>query len=614
MSHTQPTLVHLIVDLDPVKAKWRRFGTFLDISDDELESIEVDCHNCEDKLREVCRKWLQTQPAGTWTDIIEALENMGRYDIVKDIRTKHFPEELKKKRKRKPKKKKSDSLAYQNVDTTIEDEQSTQREVSFDTKPIIIPLLLLYCKFDNIFSSMQTDLNRFLNAGRLNFEQFNRFVCNFFSISLIKISFSGNTDRIDALFKTLGDQFNCFHTTLLHGIDYSYLKNAYNKQIIAYDNDVDVFVKEKFIVELKDMIETTQTENFPGTVVILKLGNFWDDRKVSNLNHLVKKLFGHNAALLKLVRIHHSLLTIVYKTPTWLGLSLILNAARVSKEVAYTRIRSVQVGRILLRFRQKGSPFERLMMIPEGPDPQEIQFLFDIGANINTRNIYGTMPVHRAMVFKFHHALRKLLCLSRKQMASIDHMSGFIIDGAHIPGYRHCIFLLLKYGVNPNSLNLTGETPLLLASWRGDEKLVSLLLRWKADPNIPSQDGVTALYAASQDGYVACVKLLLKHNANPNINDTMAGMGKSPLYMACQGGHYKCAELLLKANADPNVQKTNGATPLYIVSHDGNNKIIKLLLRFNADPNILRYDGFSPALIARIKGHNECLESLLYSE
>ncbi len=403
MSHTQPTLAHLLVDLDPAKAKWRRFGTLLDISDDELESIEVDCHKCEDKLREVCRKWLQTQPAGTWTDIIEALENMGRYDVVKDIRMKHFPEEMKKKRKRKPKKKKSDSFAYQNVDTTIQDEQSTQKEVSFDAKPIIIPLLLLYCKFDNIFSSMQTDLNRFLNAGRLNFEQFNRFVWNFFSISLIKISLSGNTDQIDALFKALGDHFNCFHTTLLHGIDYNYLENAYNKEIIAYDNDLEVFVKEKSIVELKYMVQTTETEKVPGSVVILKLGNFWDDRNVSNLDHLVKKLFGHNAALLKLVRIHHSLLTIVYKTPTWSVISLIVNAARVKEEVAYAQIYSVQVGRIVLRFKQKGSPFDRLMMVPK---PQEIQFLFDIGVNINTRDVHGAMPVHSAIRSK--HALRKL--------------------------------------------------------------------------------------------------------------------------------------------------------------------------------------------------------------
>ena len=598
MADTKPKLLELLRYTSQIRSSWEKFGTFLDISHDDLEAINRDKHDCEAKMTAVCNKWLQVNPQGTWQDITMALEKMGRNDILEKINKSKLVMES------KPKKTCIDfQLASMNESTDADNK-------IFDAKQIKTPLVLLYGKYIDVLSTLQAGLTRRLDSNQIDIQHFSSFLSNFFQVQCAIGNLETENDPIDAVFHPIKDNLNCFDTLLLNNINQIYLGNAYEKKIVAYEDDLQKFEKDNSILDLERTVEKWHKQNVSGVVVVIKLGEFWNDKSIGNLNHLVRKLFGHNAALLKLVRIHHSLLTIVYKTPTWLVLSLIINAAHVNKEVAYAQIHSVQVGRILLRFQQKGSPFERLLMIPK---PQEIQFLFDIGANINTE-IRDALPMHTAMVFNSPHALRKLLSLSRKQMASIDHMSGFIIDGAHIPGYRHCIFLLLQYGIDPNSQNHLGETSLLLASWRGDEKLVSLLLRWKADPNISSKDCVTPLYAASQDGYVACVKLLLKHNANPNIQDTMAGWGKSPLYMACQEGYYECAELLLKANADPNVQKTNGATPLFIASHAGNNKIIKLLLRFNADPNISTYDGISPAQIARHSGHTECLESLLYSE
>ena len=54
MSYTKPSLPHLLVELDPVKAEWKMFGTFLPISTHDLDAIDKDRHECEEKLREKC--------------------------------------------------------------------------------------------------------------------------------------------------------------------------------------------------------------------------------------------------------------------------------------------------------------------------------------------------------------------------------------------------------------------------------------------------------------------------------------------------------------------------------------------------------------------------------
>ena len=65
------------------------FGTFLQISSDDLDAIDKDEHECEEKLREVCKKWLQGNSNASWEDIIMALEKKRRYDIRDEISRKH---------------------------------------------------------------------------------------------------------------------------------------------------------------------------------------------------------------------------------------------------------------------------------------------------------------------------------------------------------------------------------------------------------------------------------------------------------------------------------------------------------------------------------------------
>ena len=275
-------------------------------------------------------------------------------------------------------------------------------------------------------------------------------------------------EPVKAEWKMFGT-FLKIQTLLLQNIDDLYLNKMHERDITSYNKEIETFERDNCITDFKHMVEDCQIQEPRGVVVVLKLGHFWNDRNVKNLNHLVRKLFGHNASLLKLVEIHHSVLTIVYKAPSWAVLPLIVSVARVKEEVAFAAIHSIQIGTLLLNLHSKDGPSKRLTMLSSiGDRPNEIQFLYDLGVNINEGAIVT------ALVFKRTHALKKLLMLGGDPDKPLLNANFF--------GFSHCVFLLLYHGANPNIRNPKNETPILLASSRGDYKIISLLLHWKATP------------------------------------------------------------------------------------------------------------------------------------
>ncbi len=64
-----------------------------------------------------------------------------------------------------------------------------------------------------------------------------------------------------------------------------------------------------------------------------------------------------------------------------------------------------------------------------------------------------------------------------------------------------------------------GETPLIVASARGDLFDMRLLMAAGCDCNATSHDGATALMEAAAVGYIDCVKFLVEHQANVKLAD-----------------------------------------------------------------------------------------------
>ena len=78
------------------------------------------------------------------------------------------------------------------------------------------------------------------------------------------------------------------------------------------------------------------------------------------------------------------------------------------------------------------------------------------------------------------------------------------------------------YGIEPLTINSKkewGNSPLKIASVRGNVVLVKALLNAGAEVNMENEDQYTALHHAVSQGHVEIVEVLLVNGANPKLKD-----------------------------------------------------------------------------------------------
>jgi uncharacterized protein len=123
-----------------------------------------------------------------------------------------------------------------------------------------------------------------------------------------------------------------------------------------------------------------------------------------------------------------------------------------------------------------------------------------------------------------------------------------------------------------NSLNASGFCPLLLATYRNQDKTVKFLLKQKVDVNQTSGEG-TPIIAAAYKGNISIVKMLLKNGAQVNAT---GHDGATALIFATQNGDEVLIKLLLKNNADVNVKDVQGKTAIDYAKYSTNKNLIAL--------------------------------------
>lgn len=124
-----------------------------------------------------------------------------------------------------------------------------------------------------------------------------------------------------------------------------------------------------------------------------------------------------------------------------------------------------------------------------------------------------------------------------------------------------------------NSKNKDGYSPLILACYYGNIKVVSFLIDKINSVNGSSQYG-SALMAAVVKGNLDVVKLLLDKNADPNITDNK---GVSALHYAVMFKNIEITKVLIEAKADKNIKDNNGKSPLDYANMLKDENIISIL-------------------------------------
>jgi len=99
-----------------------------------------------------------------------------------------------------------------------------------------------------------------------------------------------------------------------------------------------------------------------------------------------------------------------------------------------------------------------------------------------------------------------------------------------------------------------GNTGLIIAINRSDERWTAFLLNKGADPNLAGKSGDTPLIAAARVGFEPAVEWLIGLGAKV---DAANRMGETPLIIAVQQRHLPVVRTLLNQNANPD--KTDSA-------------------------------------------------------
>src|SRR4030095_2797937 len=144
---------------------------------------------------------------------------------------------------------------------------------------------------------------------------------------------------------------------------------------------------------------------------------------------------------------------------------------------------------------------------------EAIPILLARGANPNTSGQYGT-PLCLA-IDKWDTIAIRMLLEDPRTDASLARRDGR--TPIHLPEFSDSKFNagiaegLLKRGAAINSVNSSGQTPLMRTSWTGSEKWVAFLVKHGADIHVKNAAGETAYVRAAQRGRLEIMKMLEEH-------------------------------------------------------------------------------------------------------
>lgn len=155
---------------------------------------------------------------------------------------------------------------------------------------------------------------------------------------------------------------------------------------------------------------------------------------------------------------------------------------------------------------------------------------------------------------------------------------------------------LLRRGFDPDTVDAKGQSGLLLALKNdADKALAGLLTSKKINVELRNAQDESPLMLASIKGNTEAVKALLARDAD--VNKT----GWTPLHYAVSAGNPQqidIVRLLLENHAYIDAPSPNGTTPLMMAAQYGAMDVVQLLLQEGADPALKNQLGLSAAEFA----------------
>jgi uncharacterized protein len=177
-------------------------------------------------------------------------------------------------------------------------------------------------------------------------------------------------------------------------------------------------------------------------------------------------------------------------------------------------------------------------------------------------------------------------------------------------GDEYAIGLFLSSGMDVDSRDERGWTPLMISAFNGNEKIAELLIRCNANVHARDNAGYGPIHWAAFNGYTKVINLMLERQADVNARSQH---GWTPLLQAATRGHLAACRMLISSGANVNLSSDDGWTPLHKACNNGHIEVVRLLLAANADPLARYQDGSTPLSLAEKSKHGD-IAALLRAE
>ena len=150
------------------------------------------------------------------------------------------------------------------------------------------------------------------------------------------------------------------------------------------------------------------------------------------------------------------------------------------------------------------------------------------GANPNWRDMLGNTPLQWAAINGKSKVAKILIQAGAKMDNVCKDTRNSIMHSAAKGGSCSILKWLLKAGIEPDSRNHEGATPLMRAVEFRHLKLIQYLLRHRANVNARDKHGTTPLHLATRLGFTEIAAELLINQADVNAQD---GEGNTAMHV-----------------------------------------------------------------------------------
>ena len=247
-------------------------------------------------------------------------------------------------------------------------------------------------------------------------------------------------------------------------------------------------------------------------------------------------------------------------------------AARHGRGIIITRL-------LFLGDKEKSTLGERLQKLLEGKtEPQrDSARQWRVGL-VNTQNNFGLSPLHYAAAGGHEEAIQ--LLLEQGARINITNNQGLTpLFLAARDGRENVVEILAsRNGIDLEGGDPQSHSPLCIAVMNGHLKVFTRLFDRGADPYAKNITGMTPLHMASRGGNLQGVAALLKiyRGDKSNINETDKA-GNTPLHYATQTGKKELVERLLQAGADSRLRNGKDETAQDIARELGHDEVLAVL-------------------------------------